>query len=238
MTNAKLLLISAMKFPPAFQPSNLTILGYGALLSESSSRLTFPHLTNFRHVRVKGFRRVFAHPHLFLLGENVVDYPDTLKIASLSAEPAPSDTSFVVAAFEVVMDDSQRRAFLRREPEYKIETTEFYALEGEGDRSDEAVGEGVICIASKDIDIDLTKKPDSIRTVWHWSSDSGILPLSMYLRHCLLAVEKVGGSAYESFLKDTYLADRRTTLAEYLDDHAEEVMNSFPPPHLAARFSG
>lgn len=229
-----------MKFPPALQPTNLTMLGYGALLSESSSRLTFPHLTNFRHVRVKGLRRVFAHPHLFLLKEGVVEYPSTLKIASLSAEPAPNEISFVVAAFEVVLDESQRSAFLQREPEYKIETTEFYALEECGDGSDESLGAGVICLASKDTDIDLTTNPDSIKTVWNWSYESGILPLSMYLRHCLLAVEKAGGSAHKSFLKDTYLADRRTTLAEYLDGHGDEVMASVVdiPPHLTARFSG
>lgn len=33
-----------MKFPQALQPSRVTLLGYGALLSESSTRLTFPHL--------------------------------------------------------------------------------------------------------------------------------------------------------------------------------------------------
>jgi hypothetical protein len=181
-------------------------------------------------------RRVFAHPHLFLLGEGIVYYPDTLKIASLSAEPAPTDVSFVAAAFEVVLDDPQREAFLRREPEYKIESTQFYALEG-GDGS-EPIGEGVVCLASVDGDIDLTRKPDTMETVWNWPKDSGLLPLSMYLRHCLLAVEKAGGDAHESFLKDTYLVDRQTTLAEYLDEHGEEVMSSRPPLYLKDRFSG
>ena len=50
---------------------------------------------------------MFAHPHLFLLKEGVVKYPNTLKIASLSAEPAPNEISFVVAAFEVVLDESK-----------------------------------------------------------------------------------------------------------------------------------
>mmetsp|Transcript_9220 Transcript_9220/g.19995 ORF Transcript_9220/g.19995 Transcript_9220/m.19995 type:complete len:184 (+) Transcript_9220:264-815(+) len=182
-------------------------------------------------------RRVFAHPHLFLLGENIVDYPNTLNIASLSAEPAPPEVSFVAAAFDVVLEDSQREAFLRREPEYKIDTTPFYALDDNNDGS-EALGEGVVCLASKDLDIDLTRMPDGMKTVWDWPRDSGLLPFSMYLRHCLLAVEKAGGAAYESFLNDTYLADRKTTLAEYLDEFGEEIMNSLPPPHLVNRFSG
>ena len=181
-------------------------------------------------------RRVFAHPHLFLLGEDIVDYPSTLKIASLSAEPAPPEVSFVAAAFEVVLDDAQREAFLRREPEYKIDTTPFYALDGKD--GSEALGEGVVCLASRDADIDLARMPDGMKTVWDWPLDSGLLPFSMYLRHCLLAVQKAGGAAHESFLNDTYLVDRKTTLAQYLDECGDEVMGSLPPPHLENRFSG
>ena len=246
-----------MIFPSALRQTNVTVLGYGALLSESSSRLTFPNLNNFRHVRVKGIIRVFGHPHVFLLKEGVVSYPDTLKIASLSAEPAPdnnaaplssssSSSTFVVAAFDVVMDDLQRRAFMEREGEYKIETVKFYALERDDDDDDgddnKVIGEGIICLSSKDSDMtDLVmnnKLPRTIDSIWHWSHDSGILPLNMYLRHCLLAVEKAGGAARESFLKETFLADRRTTLADYLQLHEEEVMNSTPPAYLEKRFNG
>mmetsp|Transcript_30509 Transcript_30509/g.86233 ORF Transcript_30509/g.86233 Transcript_30509/m.86233 type:complete len:112 (+) Transcript_30509:172-507(+) len=63
-----------------------TILAYGALLSERSARLTFPYLQNFRLARVSGLRRVFAHPHLFLISQEVLDPSKTLRIASLSAE--------------------------------------------------------------------------------------------------------------------------------------------------------
>lgn len=236
---------SAMAFPPALQPEQVTLLGYGALLSESSSRLTFPELKNFRHVRVKGWRRVFAHPHLFFVQENLLDPLQTLKLATLSAEPAPTTdaSSFVVAAFDVKLDEEQRRNFLKREPEYQIVTTPYYAL-GDEDHSEqeEPIGEGVICVASQDVNLpDSLEVPASIQElggVWHWSHDSGLLPAGMYLRHCLLAVQKVGGRAYESFLHDTYLADRRTTLASYLEEHGEEVMASHPPPYLATRFGG
>jgi hypothetical protein len=234
-----------MSFPPALQPSQVTLLGYGALLSESSSRLTFPHLTNFRHVRVKGMRRVFGHPHLFLIREGLVDPLKTLKLASLSAEPASSDISFVVAAFDVTLDDAQRINFLQREPEYKIVTTPYYALlELEDNNSDQpqpaAAGEGVICVASQDIDL-VMEVPYSLQKlggVWHWPRNSGLLPANVYLRHCLLATRKIGGVAYDSFLQDTYLADRTTTLAAYLEEHGEEVMASLPPSHLATRFGG
>eukprot|EP00555_Chaetoceros_dichaeta_P002904 CAMPEP_0198251422 /NCGR_PEP_ID=MMETSP1447-20131203/2264_1 /TAXON_ID=420782 /ORGANISM="Chaetoceros dichaeta, Strain CCMP1751" /LENGTH=224 /DNA_ID=CAMNT_0043936437 /DNA_START=52 /DNA_END=726 /DNA_ORIENTATION=+ len=224
-----------MKFPPALQPSQVTLLGYGALLSEPSSRLTFPHLTNFRHVRVRGMRRVFGHPHLFLVGEGFADPSETLKLASLSAEPASNDISFVAAAFDVTLDDTQRTDFIRREPEYKIGTTEFYSLE---DNAELAGEEGVICLASRDVDLDPKMNTSGMESVWHWPHDSGLLPFNFYLRHCLLAVQSAGGVAYESFLQDTYLADRTTTLAAYLDEHGEEVMASRPPSHLASRYSG
>ena len=72
--------------PKALTVTNpVTILGYGALLSEESARLTFPHLSNFRLVQLQGFRRVFSHPHLFLIAQDLVDPAVTLQIASLSA---------------------------------------------------------------------------------------------------------------------------------------------------------
>ena len=47
--------------PPTTETMRRTILGFGSLLSEQSSRTTFPLLENFRLVRVAGYRRVFAH---------------------------------------------------------------------------------------------------------------------------------------------------------------------------------
>lgn len=201
-------------FPSALRPSQVTILGYGALLSESSSKLTFPDLQNFRHVRVKGMRRVFAHPHLYLIRQGIVDPSQTLKLASLSAEPASDDNnvSFIVAAFDVLLDDEQRANFLKREPEYKVISTPYYALHDDSVPS----GEGVICVASQDTALSDVEIPSSLGPmggVWHWARDSGLLPANVYLRHCLLASQKAGEVAYDSFLNDTYLADRTMTLA-------------------------
>ena len=91
-------------FPEALRANHVTILGYGALLSEPSARLTFPDLSDFRLVRVKHFRRIFRHPHLFLIRQGVVKPKETLRIASLSAEPA-ENCSFVAAAFSVALDE-------------------------------------------------------------------------------------------------------------------------------------
>ena len=55
-------------------------------------------------------RRVFAHPHIFLITRGLVDPMHSLKIASLSAEPSPG-SSFVAAAFDVNMDDALREVY-------------------------------------------------------------------------------------------------------------------------------
>jgi hypothetical protein len=238
---------STNSFPSALKPSRVTLLGYGALMSESSSRLTFPDLSDFRYVRVKSMRRVFAHPHTFLLGEGLIDPEQTNKLGSLSVEPAADNVSFVAVAFDVTLDDDQRRNFIEREKEYKIVSTPYYSIHDHDSNSNSKndnyipAGDGVICIASKDAELINVNIPDSIKGkggIWHWPHDSGLLPANTYLRHCLLALQKVGGVAYESFLQDTYLADRKTSLAVYLKNHNQEVMESLPPQYLAERFGG
>ncbi|CAE7381071.1 unnamed protein product [Symbiodinium natans] len=266
------------RFPAALQAGSATtttILAYGALLSEASSRLTFPHLTNFRYVRIRGYRRVFAQPHLFLLQQGLIGRPGdtTLRLASLSAEPCPKkpESSFVVAAFDVQLDDEQRAAFVQREASYDIVAVPYFPLEPlrpvkvEKEKEEEEHpapdGMGVICLASADdrqppqVLAQLAKDHANLAfpgTIWHWPHDSGLLPANIYLRHCLLAVEKAADAsvdslvvegarvARDSFWHDTYLADRTTTLAEYLSDSTiyQEVMESRPPPHLATRFGG
>ena len=42
---------------------DVTIVGLGSLLSERSSRTTFPNLANFRLARIDGYRRVLERHH-------------------------------------------------------------------------------------------------------------------------------------------------------------------------------
>jgi hypothetical protein len=222
-------------FPEALRANHVTILGYGALLSEPSARLTFPNLSDFRLVRVKQFRRIFRHPHVVLIEEGVLKPQETLRIASLSAEPA-ENCSFVAAAFSVSLDDGQRAAFVAREPLYNITTASYFDLD-----TDVHLGEGVICAANMD---DLLPEEARVHpgwgvdSVWSWGEDSGLLPADIYLRHCLLAVRKAGSVAEQSFLNDTTLIDRKTTLADYMKIEGGRVMASRPPSRLLPRFSG
>jgi hypothetical protein len=59
----------------------------------------------------------------------------------------------------------------------------------------------------------------------------------VYLRHCVLAAKGFCEEASASFLDGTYLADRTTTVRNYLALHSE-IMEEQPPPELAGRYSG
>ena len=221
-----------MQVPAALSADRVTILAYGALLSEASSRLTFPALSNFRLVRVSGWRRLFGMSHLFLTSQGVADPSCTRRLAALSVEPA-EDCSFVAAAYEVALDDTQRASFLERERGYEITSAPFRELHGVDDRLSRL---GVICAASSD---DRLVVPAGLPHVFGWSPSSGLLPADVYLRHCLLAIGKIGGEAERSFLQDTLLVDRQTTLASYLEGGVRErVMAVRPPESMATRFGG
>eukprot|EP00756_Hemistasia_phaeocysticola_P063738 Hpha_TRINITY_DN7210_c0_g1::TRINITY_DN7210_c0_g1_i1::g.102281::m.102281 len=80
-------------------------------------------------------------------------------------------------------------------------------------------------------------------SVWdRWGRRPGedaLLPCPVYCRHCVLAVQREGvpKEAADSFLDDTYLADRTTPLRQHLSN-APHVMKSTPPPSLVGRYSG
>lgn len=170
-----------------------------------------------------------------------------------------SITLFVSLLDAVALDDEQRAAFLAREPEYQITAVPFWTLKSHEDTSsdaqghrsvsshdddgDEPEGVGVICAANRDANLPeelAARHLGRLPSVWHWPQDSGLLPANIYLRHCLLAMQKAGGAAEHSFLHETFLADRRTTLAQYLkrDGVRRRVMDSRPPQELLVRFSG
>ena len=87
---------------PSDPPGRRTIIGFGSLLSEVSARSTFPSLTHFRLGRVRGYRRVFAHPAGIFFHRAIAN-ARTGEVSSLSAErdASTADLSFNVAVFEV-----------------------------------------------------------------------------------------------------------------------------------------
>ena len=245
----------------------VTILGFGSLLSERSSRTTFPELINFRLGRVPGHRRVFGHPASIFFQRGIACM-DTLEISSLCAERDGESfvtrgdegkeganvggPGFVCAVFEVpndgLMNDPDgsgrllpSQAFLEREEEFDIEMVPYEELSDRGERR-----EGILCLRSTDEaylkrwgekQFEAQYGRYGVETIWKWAKDSGLRPCAPYLRHCVIAAERMGKGCLDSFLDETFLVDRKTTVREYLEMHPE-VMDQLPPPHLAVRYGG
>eukprot|EP00929_Paragymnodinium_shiwhaense_P007789 TRINITY_DN111698_c0_g1_i1.p1 TRINITY_DN111698_c0_g1~~TRINITY_DN111698_c0_g1_i1.p1 ORF type:complete len:235 (-),score=33.38 TRINITY_DN111698_c0_g1_i1:269-928(-) len=215
-----------------------TIIGLGSLLSEKSSRRTFPDLTGFRLGRVRGYRRVFAHPAGVFFTNGIADL-EKGRICSLSAEKCP-DGSFLCTLFEVDMDEAAWDRYKEREEEFDVQPVPFESLTGE------ETGEGLLCcrwtdeeyIAARGQDqFDRLYKAHGLTTIWGYPESAQIFPCSVYLRHCTLAARNLGEEAEKSFLEDTFLIDRTTTVGQYLEANPW-IMDTEPPAALAERYGG
>jgi hypothetical protein len=69
------------------------------------------------------------------------------------------------------------------------------------------------------------------RTIWGWGRDSGLKPCSVYFTHCYLAAQSLGTHVFDSFLDETYLVDRKTTVRAYISRHPDVLFNQPPPIH-------
>jgi hypothetical protein len=222
----------------------LTILGFGSLLSERSSRMTFPELTNFRLGRIPHYRRVFGHATSIFFHRGIAN-PETKEMASLSAEYDQGNEGFVCAVFEVDNKDMMENgvpspAFLEREEEFNIITVPFVDLTT-GQES-----KGILCARGSDEEFlrrwgqdyfDKEYGQYGIKTIWNWDENSGLRPCAIYLRHCTLAAQAMGDVCYQSFLDETFLVDRKTTIRSYLEENPQ-VMDAKPPPELEIRYGG
>jgi hypothetical protein len=77
-------------------------------------------------------------------------------------------------------------------------------------------------------------------SIWdRFGADSGLLPCPVYCRHCVLATQRTGTPqvVQQSFLDQTFLADRITTLRQHMDSNPQ-IMKSQVPPQLIGRYSG
>jgi len=217
----------------------ITILGLGSILSERSARVTFPGLTNFRIGRVRGYRRIFAHTPAIFVERGIAD-TGTLEMSSLSAEEC-DDASFACTVFEVVDEGLGMDAFREREEEFELRMVPYEGHDGT------PAGVGLLCVASTDVAYVTAWGAErfqrlytdrGMRTIWSWPRDSGLRPCGTYLRHCVLAAQKLGGEAKASFLDQTYLVDRKTTIRQYLAGAGDGVMATLPPTALAERYGG
>jgi hypothetical protein len=230
----------------------LTVAGFGSLLSLTSATSTFPDLQNFRMGYVRGFRRVFAHS-CSIFFERGIARPETAEISSLSVEPHP-DFEILVTLFEIDASNPETiKAFIDREHEFRfcaVTTRQFNSeLEGDDDATAAEESRGredrpaVICAMNTDENYRKTRcAPEEwerkygkhgLTSIWR----DDVLPCRVYLRHCVLAATKLGPIAEESFLDGTVLADRTTTIRQWLEQNPE-IMSELPPPSLAQRYAG
>ena len=217
------------------------------------SRLTFPDLKNFRLGKVPNYRRVFGHPTGLFFRRGIANL-ETLEMSSLAVEPS-SGHSLLVSVFEVSAKDMMEggipsQAFLEREEEFDIVEAPYIELECDGVNvgatDDSATKKGIICTRSSD-ETYLEKwgnerfndhfRKYGIETIWGWKEDSGLRPCAIYLRHCYLAAKSMGNDCFESFLDETFLVDRKTTIRQYLEKYPH-ILDLQPPPDLVSRYSG
>ena len=232
----------------------VTILGFGSLLSERSSRMTFPELQNFRLGRVPNYRRVFGHPTSIFFQRGIAK-PETKEMSSLSAEHAPGYPGFICSVFEtpnkdMMNDGVPSEAFLLREEEFGIIMVPYEdhnTNNGKGSSEDGGhPKQGILCTVSTDEEylrrwgrerFEEHFVKYGISQIWGWAKDSGLKPCPVYLRHCYLAAKSMGDDCFNSFLDDTFLVDRKTTLREYLADNPR-VLECEVPPELQERYCG
>ena len=246
--------------------TTITILGFGSLLSEKSSRLTFPTLTNFRLVRVPNYQRMFAHPTSIFFQRNIANL-STLEMASLSCEYNPN-SSFIATAFDIPVSDmidtttntyTPKIEFVQREEEFAIIPVPYMEEHLDIGDNDAVVVTttteiatkhkvGMICAKSSD-EIYMAKwgydhfqvryQQYGISGIWNYPTTFiSIKPCTIYLYHCYKASQNMGDKCHASFLDETYLVDRTTTLRQYLNDHPTLFHNLQIPPELQDRYCG
>jgi hypothetical protein len=167
---------------------------------------------------------------------------------------------------EGLMDDSSggggwipSRAFLEREEEFDIVMVPYEEIDASKDdergvppRTSTSVSDssdlpmGVICRRSTDEaylsrwgrdHFDEQYAKYGVHTIWNWERDSGLKPCPVYMRHCVLASQKCGRECYDSFLDETFLVNRTTTIREYLKSNPG-LMGVVPPEELKERYGG
>ncbi|RHN73149.1 hypothetical protein MtrunA17_Chr2g0295391 [Medicago truncatula] len=216
---------------------HISICGFGSLLSERSARSTFPDLINFRTAKLNHFRRVFAHvaPVFF---ERGIAKPETMEISSLSVEQCEGET-LVVTVFEI--RKSEIPDFIKREVEFRFLAVLPETLDGKSFDFP-----AVLCARYSDEEFFNIRckgnKEMLFQQYGRWNIDKiwrdDIFPCRVYLRHCVLAAKNLGDTAYNNFLDHTYLADRKTTIREYLETAGSGIMEEEPPESLKFRYGG
>jgi hypothetical protein len=219
------------------------IIGYGALMSKKTAHRIFPSLQNFKVVKIFGWKRVFAHPAIIYYERGIAN-TETKEVSDLSIEPSQDlDSPLFVCTFQV--PTSCLKKYIESEDEFDYKVVPFYDLDGNLE------GHGIACAGfssdSEYIEKRLNGSYELFSEIWYlkWGIDriwrEDVLPCRIYLRHVILAAQKLAEEynlavILDNLLDFTFLGDRKTTIRAYL--HHNDIMETKVPDHLLQYYSG
>ena len=204
--------------------------GYGSLVYEDWARASVPGLSGYGLYRLKGYRRVFGKVHPFCIYRDEANW-QTREAAACFIEP-DENSELLVSGFSVPKEEYCKL----RERECDYREVEVTLIRNGTEEKKARVFEGYG--HDRNFPAPLTE----IYKHWPWMAEKyqgaiyrqDLLPSRPYLWRCLSAHALAGDEVYENFLNTSFLADRKTTLAEYVRQNLnwkkEDLENFDVPP--------
>ncbi len=191
----------------------ISLFGYGSLISETSARRTCPNLQNFHHVYAKNVARVFGkvNPQSLLRGEGNLE---TMEVAPVILVEKESAITYG-CSFDIPEDEWP--ALQMREFDYGEGEITVFDIKTHQPKT-------VKTFFGLKTDNEIPKNTEMAKQYWydvrqHYQGKmyrDDVLPEPLYLERCLNAFKQVGIEMYDNFLDQTYLADRKTTIRDYI----------------------
>lgn len=160
---------------------------------------------------------------------------ETMEMGSLSVEPVNQGwncaNAMPVTLFESPSTPESRKAFVEREHEFR-----FVKVYPEAEERPAVLcckGSNQLVRGRCGTEAEFRERYGQYGLEQVWRKD--VLPCRPYLRHCVLAAEKLG--IKEEFLASTFLSDGETSLHAYLEQNPS-IMSEEPPVSLEDRYGG
>lgn len=198
-------------------------VGYGSLVSLASAQRSAPSLTDFGLYSLKGYKRVFGkvNPHCIFDGRANSFEKNISSCFVVPCETNKDTQAMVVCSFQLTNHD-EWKAIQIRECDYYMDNVDILSLDGK--TSEKAT---VFCGYDNDNhmlrqtqksfdDIYNDLHPDFLKLYPHPIYRDDVLPSIPYLRLCMKAYFDAG--FIDNFVETSFLADRKTPLAHYLND--------------------
>ncbi len=215
----------------------VSVVGHGSLMSIESAARSFKRIEAFRTCTVPGFARVFNKVCIHSIRSGAVDQ-GAREIACCSATPLPGHVLHA-AAFDLHREEVP--SLLEREHEFEVVPVEI----SEAGPHTTNTKTALLCVETTD-EVYRTTKCSS-ESEYHrrvgqfyegkiWRDD--IRPARAYLQLCLTAARDLGQGVYENLLDASFLADRKTTVREYLNSQPDVLSWVTSPARYSASRGG